>query len=334
MRSARGWPSSAEAAGHDREPVQVRRLPRVAATFLGFVAVCVAAGCGGSLPAMPPAQYLPPLRVSPRSLAVKPASARAAKQTLRTIADSLRPPRAIRDRRVQFAYVVFRMIVVNPGSSQGYALSQTLADRLTVMPDSSATIREQVLTSPTFLSKTDRKEWKATGEQPYASPSNHAGESRRESLPPGGWSFTPQGIKLTYAGVRHLPAARPALARDLARLLGARGHALPPAGLSLRQYGFLLAAAPLTRPVRVALLESIGNLPGIHVCGDLFPSRGPHDGAFCVNGDPMGTGILLNPHTGVVDLVCERLDDLTPLFPRVPVGTLVDSFAFSVEAPA
>jgi hypothetical protein len=84
-------------------------------------------------------------------------------------------------------------------------------------------------------------------------------------------------------------------------------------------------------------LESVGDLPGIHVCSNLFPSRGSHFDAFCINGNPrgpLGTGILLDPHSGVVGLVCERLYDPTPLYLRVRLGTLIDSYAFSAQAPS
>lgn len=332
----------ARKVGVTKRPVaRTRKLPcsvvTVLVTFLGCVTVCATSGCGSSGAATPPAGYRPPLHMSPRSLAFTPGSSRLARKTLRTIATGLRAAPVLHDSAVHFEYVQFRMIVVNLGSPETYALRQTLADEVTVMPDSSAVIREQVLSSPRFISRADRRAWQATGQRPYTSPSNHAGASFSAERPAGSWSFTPQGVSLTFAGVRHLPTTRPALDGELARLLGARGDTVPPAALSLRQYGFLLAAAPLSGSVRVALLESIVDLPGIHVCGNLFPSRRPHFDAFCINGDrrdPVGTGILVNPRTGVVGLVCERLYYPTPLYVRVRVGTLLDSDTFSARVPA
>lgn len=298
--------------------------------LLGSAIVGVAAGCGSSsTPASPPLGYRPPLRVSPRALAPAPGSALAARKKLRGMIRTLKPPLARRDRAVHFGYAVFRVILVNPGSPAGFALSQTLDDEFRVMPDSSATIDERVLTSPRFVSNADRRKWESTGKRPYASTANHAGASRREELPRGGWSFTPQGRKLTFARVRHLPAARSPLTQELAHLLGAHGQLQPPAALSLQQYAFLLATAPVTRAVRVTLLNSMSSLPGIYLCGGVFPAHDPHYEALCVNGHPLSTEILLNSHTGVVALVCQRLDDRTPLFPNLTIGSLIDSYTFS-----
>lgn len=241
----------------------------------------------------------------------------------------MRPPQFSNEDPVRFGDVQYGLIITNAGSPNAFSAEQTVERELTVMPDSAARIREWVLTSPRFLSKPDRLRWQASGRQPYASPADHAGASSRSELPAGAFSFTPQGKKVTFAGVRHLPTSPGALIRGLTQLFSTHDHQTPPAAFILRQYGFLLATAPLTRGARQAILRAVGSLPGIHMCNALFPAHRPSGDAFCVNGDPAGTEILLDPQSGVALVVCERLDDLTPLYPHMAVGTLVDSDTFS-----
>jgi hypothetical protein len=69
------------------------------------------------------------------------------------------------------------------------------------------------------------------------------------------------------------------------------------------------------------------------MCSALFPTGPPRGDAFCVNGDPTSTELLIDPHTGVAVVVCERLDDLTPLYPNFAIGSLVDSYTFTPLPP-
>src|SRR5205823_8302513 len=102
--------------------------------------------------------------------------------------------------------------------------------------------------------------------------------------------------------------------------------------LSLRQYGFLLATAPLAGGTRSALLKAMGLLPGVHSCDAVFPNHPAHDAALCVEGNPTGTEILLDRRTGVVTAVCERLGKPASLYPNMAVGALVDCYSFSRQA--
>ena len=69
------------------------------------------------------------------------------------------------------------------------------------------------------------------------------------------------------------------------------------------------------------------------MCSAFFPEHGPHRDAFCVNGDPTDSEILLNTQTGVVDVVAERLDHPSALYPNMTVGALVSSDTFSLQPP-
>lgn len=303
----------------------------VASVLLGLVFVIVAAGCGASGKKPPLWRYHPPLRVSAHVLAVAPGSSRVAKHSLRVIADTLSAPRFSSTDSVSFATIQYQLISVNPGSPDAYSADQIIANEVTVKPDSSARTREEVLRPPRLLSTVDRLHWLAAGRRPFASPSDRAGASFSRNLPAGAWSFTPQGQVATFKQIRKLPTAERALTGALGRLLGATNHTTAPAALSLLQYGFLLAAAPLTRGGRKAILEAMGSLPGIHMCDALFPQQSLHGDAFCLNGDPSSTEILLDPRTGVALVVSERLDKRAPLYPNMRVGTLTSSYTFTLQ---
>jgi len=305
----------------------------VAATAFTGLAL-MTSGCGASGRMPPLSNYRPPLRVSPIGLAVEPRSARVAKHALRAIASTMRAPRFFGESPIRFGDVQYRLIIVNAGTPEAFTADQTVAQELTVMPDSSAMVHQEVLTSPRFVSRIDRLHWRATGRRPYASPTDQAGASSRSEIPPGGFTFTPHGRAVTFKRVRALPTAPRALMGELGRLLGATGDSAPPAGLSLRQYGFLLATAPLSRAARKALLAAIGALSGVHMCSDLFRRGLPGGEAFCVNGDPTSAEVLIDRHTGVAVVVCERLDDLTPLYPNFAIGALLDSYTFTLQSPS
>jgi hypothetical protein len=241
------------------------------------------------------------------------------------------PPRFSDGEPIRFNDVEYELLIANAGFRDAFTLDRTVIEQLTVMPDSSARMRIRVMKAPRFVSKVDRLHWEAAGGRPYASSADRVGALSRSTLSVGGFSFAPQGKRVTFAGVRHLPASTRALSRELMQRLVPRGDSAPPA-LSLRQYGFLLAIAPLTRAARQGLLAAIGSLPGVHMCGGAFRTHSPHGVAFCVNGAPTSTEILLDPQTGVATVVRERLDHLTPLYPNMTVGSLVDSNTFTLQA--
>jgi hypothetical protein len=70
------------------------------------------------------------------------------------------------------------------------------------------------------------------------------------------------------------------------------------------------------------------------MCNALFTTYHLHGDAYCVNGNPTSTELLLDPRTGVALVVCERLGKQTPLYPDMVAGDLVDSFTFSPDSPA
>jgi hypothetical protein len=270
--------------------------------------------------------------VSPSALAVEADSSKSAKYALRSIADTLRAPSLSGEKALSFSEVAYELIITNAGSPDAFSVAQTIARRLNVEPDSSASIRQEVLKAPRFVSRADRVHWLASGKRAYASPADRAGATTQSGIGAGGFSFAPEGAPVTFREARNLSTSPHRLIQELMGL-SARGRMEPSAATSLRQYGFLLATAPLTPATRKALVEALGLLPGVHMCNALFPGRSPHADAFCVSGNPTDSEVLLNPRTGVVDVVAERLDRSNSLYPNMAVGSLIDSETFSM-APA
>jgi hypothetical protein len=220
------------------------------------------------------------------------------------------------------------LAITNPGSTDAFTTDETEILQVKVEPDSSATTFEKVEKGPEFATRADRVHWRAAGAPPHW---NHTPAPYTWKLPAGQFSFTPNGGIVTFQNVLSLPKARSALSQDLVRLLEPAGSQAPPAALRLKQYGFLLAAAPLTRTVRKALLADIASLPDIHMCGTEFPKVRTHDDAFCTNGTPTNTQLVLNPRTGMAVTVRERLTKVTGLYPDLKVGALVESNTFSLQ---
>lgn len=294
---------------------------RVAAVLLSCL-VSVTAGCGS-------ATRVP---LHPRSRPGREPAV-VARHTLTVIVRDMRAPEFSGHGLIRFKDIQYELLITNAGSPDAFTAHETVATELTVMPDSSARAREQVLAPPRLATRIDRLHWQASGRRPYASHSDDAGASSHSKLPAGAFSFTPQGIGVTFWRVRHLPMSPQALSHVLTGLLTLRGRPAPPGAVILRQYGFLLAAAPLTRSERKAVLEAIGSLPGVHTCARLFVRDDPQGDAFCVDGDPTGTEVVIDPRTGVALVVGERLDDLTPLYPNMVVGSVVDADSFTLQVP-
>ena len=295
--------------------------------------VLVATGCAAPSGEPQLLTYRPPLSISASALTTSPGSARVAKHALQRIAATMSAPPFSSKAPVRVRYVEYQLMFINAGSAEAFTADQTVADEVTVQPDSSAMISERVLSSPHFASKVDRLHWQAAGRPPFAGIADHVGSSFHRTLPAGAWSFAPQGrARLTFKRVRALPSEKRALTLELAQLLTTSSDTPPAAALSLRQYGFLLATAPLARTTRQALLDAMGSLPRIHECDALFPTGNPRGDAFCDDGDPTSTAILLDPHTGVALIVCERLNKRSPLYPNMAVGDLVGSYTFTPQS--
>lgn len=311
-----------------KSPVQhLARTSGVAACALLFLA-----GCGGSEPVLHHPAAAAPTRPAGTTFATKPEhSPGTAIRLLESIASRLQIPGSSKVAPVSFRDRQRFLLVANAGSVHAFALSETIVRAADVMPNSAAVMRARVLTQPTFVSQSDRRNWRAAGSPPRPKP---ARTTYRWKLPAGAFTFTPHGTPVTYQVARRLPARPSALKDELRRLLHEPAGVMPPAAMLLRQYGFILAAAPLSGAVRKALIRAIATLPGVYACASRFPDARRRGDAFCVNGWPTSTEVLLSPTSGVALVVRERLHNLTPLYPNRPVGAVVDSDTFSLEPTA
>lgn len=291
-------------------------------------ALLLFAGCGGSESVRhrpgPPA----PARLAGELLATEHhVATTAVGRLLESIASGVRPSRSSALAPVRFRDEQRYLLIANAGSSNAFALTETVIRAAIVMPDSAAMMRARLASPPTFVSQSDWRNWRAAGSPRLPA---MARGSYRWNLPVGAFSFTPHGTPVTFEVARRLPANPSALEHELRRLLRKPRGPMPSAAMLLRQYGFLLAAAPLSGAVRKALIRAIAAVPGIHSCDSRFAGDRRRDDAFCVNGSPTSTEVLLNRTSGVALAVRERLHNLTPLYPNRPIGAVVDSDTFSL----
>lgn len=247
---------------------------------------------------------------------------------LRLIVKAMVPPRFSDSRPVNVRDEQFHLIIVNAGTSDAVTLDETVVIRAEVLPDSSARVREDVVKAPTFSSRIDRLRWKAGGGRSLP---DMALSPHEWVVASGRFSFTPHGSPITFRTARDLPTNQPLLIQALTRSLTGTQAEAPAPALRLRQYGFLLATAPLTHAVRSGLLASVAKMHGLRICTGSLANHAARTEAFCIHGHPTSTEILLDPQRGVVCEIRERLTGPTPLFPRLKTGALVDSDSFFLQ---
>lgn len=247
-----------------------------------------------------------------------------ARGALEGLAQRMRPPREAARADHRFREIEYHTIVTNAGAPLGYTLFRTLIRNVVVMPTSAAVIGETADGRARFATRVDEANWRASG-----SPQLPASRGAiRYALPDGEFSFTPQGAALTFQDVLRLVPRPEAIESTLAAALKRQPTTMPPASLLLRQYGFLLGAAPLNRTLRVAVIEAMAALPGLYACGPARDLVGRRGYGVCVQGQMTGIQVILDPRSGVGLATNERLEEPTPLFPHLTVGTLIESDTF------
>jgi hypothetical protein len=97
----------------------------------------------------------------------------------------------------------------------------------------------------------------------------------------------------------------------------------------LRQYGFLLATAPLSDRARAALVRAMARLPGVHLCRggrDLLDRPGV---GVCLDDEYDSIRVLFDARTGVVLSVDQRVSQPSVIFPGLHAGALVQADTFA-----
>jgi len=288
-------------------------------------AVLVLAGCGASTRAVSHRCASPACQPAVSSVRTGGGGSLRVKRLLRVIASRLHAPQVSSGAPIDFRDREYALEITNAGSPTAYTVATTILQRIRVMPDSSATEHLRVVKPAKFVSRTARLNWIATGSPPL--PNGHHA-AYRWSVPSGSFSFTPQGAPMTYGQVRDLPSSPAALAQKFRRLLDARADPSPAEAL-LRQYGFVLAVAPLPQPVRRAILRAMAMLPGLSLCGGAVTNAEVHAIALCMRGNTTRTEVVLDTHEGVALAVRERLEAPAIFYPNIQIGALVDSDTFS-----
>jgi hypothetical protein len=293
--------------------VRRRRYSTLAASAgLSLVILVASAGCGADpSPGRPTSQGVPSLRAFASQMTLLPAG----------------PPAASgKPGVVRFEDVGSHTIVQNAGSSDGFTLFATSITYNVVSPDSSAVTETRNLGPARFASSADAQRWKMAGRPPLPDRRTTTGY---EESPAGQFSFMPQGLTFTYGQATNMPV------RPAGVIAVVRAHLRPYAGphasseLVLKQLGFLLAVAPLSRKSRQAAWMTLAGLPGARLCGIGTDILGRPGEGICASVPAEEIKVLVRPSTGQVLAVIERLWQPTPLFPNVRAGTVVGSDAFT-----
>lgn len=215
--------------------------------------------------------------------------------------------------------------VFNPGSASGFTAFVTTRHTMLVTPNSAATVIVSNGGSVRFATPTDEALWRAAG-RPLLGQAPDA--TATQDIPAGQYTFIPQGSNLTYRQAVTLPTNTGRLATVLARHLSAYTGSRPAALLTLKEVAYLIATAPLTNKVRAAAWHVMAALPGLHICQSAPGETGSRTIELCIDsgGDEILIGV--NPDSGTVISIAERLMQTSSAYPHVRLGTIVGSSTF------
>jgi len=256
-----------------------------------------------------------------------PATAAGLAQEIAARWSASNAPTLARDLPIEFRTLDYTATVFSPGSPQGFTAFITTRRTTVVTTASAATIMVSNGGSARFATPSDQALWQAAGRPSLGeAPAADA----MQSIPAGQYTFIPQGRSLTYRQAAALPAERDSLAAVLADRLSAYGGPHPPANLRLKEVAYLIATAPLTDKVRAAAWQVMASLPGLAICPDLPGQAGTGTGTIDLCIDTSGDEILVSvdPATGAIVTIAERLTQTSAAYPHVAAGTIVGTSTF------
>jgi hypothetical protein len=226
---------------------------------------------------------------------------------------------------IEFWTIDYTATVFNPGNPQGFTAFITTRHLTLVTTASAATTVASNGASPRFATPADQAMWGAAG-RPSLGQAPDAGVT--QSIAAGQYTFLPQGSSLTYRQAEDLPADRDSLASVLAGHLSAYAGPHPPANLELKEVAYLIATAPLTTKVRAAAWQVMASLPGLRICHN--PPRQVSSGTIwlCIGSAGDEALVNVNPDTGAIVTIADRLMQTSPAYPHVAGGTIVGSSTF------
>lgn len=226
---------------------------------------------------------------------------------------------------IEFRTLDYTATVFNPGSPEGFTAFITTRHTTLVTTTSAATIVASNGASARFATPPDQAMWRAAG-RPSLGQAPATGVTR--TIPAGQYTFVPQGSSLTYRQAAALPADRDSLAAVLAGHLSAYADPHPPASLELKQVAYLIATAPLTNQVRVAAWQVMASLPGLRVCQNPPGQARPGTIELCIDAGGHETLVSVDPDTGAIVTIADRLTQTSSAYPHVAAGTIVGSSTF------
>ncbi|MGE5289016.1 MAG: hypothetical protein ACM3ML_17810, partial [Micromonosporaceae bacterium] len=226
---------------------------------------------------------------------------------------------------IEFRTVDYTATVFNPGTPDGFTAFITTQRTTLVTPASAATIDASNVASPRFATSADQAMWQAAG-RPSLTRAPATGAT--QTIPAGQYTFLPQGSNLTYRQATALPAEPDRLAAAIADHLRPYAGVHPPASLELKQVAYLIATAPLTNEVRAAAWHVMASLPGLRICQNQPSQVQPGAIQLCIDSVGDQTVVNVNPNTGAVVTIADRLMQTSPAYPHVAAATIVGSSTF------
>jgi hypothetical protein len=228
---------------------------------------------------------------------------------------------------IEFRTVDYTATVFNAGRPEGFTAFITTRRTTLVTTASAATIVGSNGASPRFATPADQALWRAAGRPSLG---QAPATAVTQTIPAGQYTFLPQGSNLTYRQAAALPADQDSLAAALADHLRAYAGPYPPASLELKQVAYLIATAPLTDGVRATAWRVMASLPGLRICQNQSGQAQPGAIGLCIDSAGDETLVVVNPGTGAIVTVADRLMQTSPAYPHVAAGTIVGSSTFLV----
>jgi hypothetical protein len=259
-------------------------------------------------------------------VAAQPSDRGSARTFVDSIADRVAAAGATADvpgTPVRYHTIEYSTAVGNPGTWDAFTAFVTVSRTIAVQTSSAASITTTDNGVLTFMTPADRDRWVAAG-RPALEPVS----GQTVIIPPGQFSFIPQGSTLTYQQAVALPGTADALSAQVLSYVRPYAGPAPLGTLVLRLLGYLIAVAPLTAAARSAAWHVAASLPGLRLCGsgtDLSERRGV---GLCVDAQGEETEVLVNTQADSVLAVEERLLRQSLAYPTVPTGSLIASTTF------
>jgi hypothetical protein len=259
-------------------------------------------------------------------VAARPSDPGSAQTFAASIGDQVAAAGGMEDAQgtpVRYHTIEYSTAVGDAGTPGAFTAFVTVSRTITVQTSSAASITTTDNGVLTFTTLSDRDRWVAAG-RPALEPVS----GQTVVIPPGQFSFIPQGSTLTYQQAAALPGTADALSDQVLSYLRPYAGSAPPATLVLKLLGNLIAVAPLTAAARSSAWRVAASLPGLRLCGSPTDLSGRRGVGLCVDAGGEEVEVLVGTPAGSVLAVEQRLLRQSLAYPTVPAGSLIASTTF------